>query len=161
MGRYVERVKGRVWFLTTIASATLAPTVAEITAGVRLSDPTSTNPLKEVDGFKSSASFVETPFYGAAQTPKISGEIQLADSGVIYYRDETTNPLDATLADNVKGYFVFAGPGSSVAAGLKVDVYPSEVAGNNPERNSGNEAATSRADVAISNIPAKQIAVLA
>lgn len=161
MTRYIERVSGRVWFATTIASGAYAPTVAEIGAAVLLSDAASTNALADIEGFTASASFVDTPLFGASQTPKVPGEVQLADSALIFYRDSTTNPLLATLADGTVGFVIFAGPGANVTTSTKVDVFPVQVGGNNNVHSSANEAARFRVDFAINNIPAKNISVLA
>lgn len=161
MARYIGRVKDRVWFVPTIASGTKAPTVAEISAGTLLSDSSSVNPLVSLEGYTATASSVETPMYGAAQTPKIAGEVQLADSALIFYKDDTTNTLKTTLARAVTGFIVIAGPGVSVAAGLKVNVYPIEVSGNNDVNDAGNTAKTFRVDTAVNSIPAENIAVLA
>lgn len=160
MGRYINRVKANWYFLSTIASATLAPTVAEINAGVKLSDATSLNPLKDVSGFKSKATSVDTPMYGASQTPKTPGEVQIDDSALNFYLDDTTNPLHTTLAEGVSGFFVKVPPGA-IAAGKKVNVYPGTVSGNNDDDSSSNEAATFNVDVTVTGIPAKRIAVLA
>ena len=159
MARFLNRVKGQMFFLTTIASGTLAPTVAEINDGTKLSDPSSTNPLKEVSGLKSKATSVDSPMWGAAQTPKTPGEVQIDDPTLSFYSDDTTNPLWTTLADGVSGYLVKAPPGT-IAAGLKVNVFPITVAGNNDDDNSSNEAAGFDVDFTVTGVPAKRIAVL-
>lgn len=161
MARYIGRVKDRVWFVTTIASGTLAPTIAEIAAGTLLSDPNSTNPLVSLDGFNATATQVETPMYGAPQTPKIAGEVQLADSSITVYKDDTTNTIKSTMARGVTGYIVIAGPGSSVTTSTKVNVYPIEVVGNNDNNDSGNTAKTITIGTAINKIPGENLSVLA
>jgi hypothetical protein len=161
MARFIERVSGRAWWLSSIASSTKAPTVAEIAAGILLSDPEDENPLVNVEGFSAEASSVDSPMYGASQTPKTPGEVTLSDSALTFYRDDTTNPIRTALPRGEEGFVVFAGPGGAVAAGTKVDVYPAQVTGNNPVRGNANEPATFRVGVAITGIPGEDLAVLA
>lgn len=161
MARYIGRVKDRVWFVPTIASETLAPTVAEIGDGTLLSDPDSENGLVSLEGFTATATSVETPLYGAPQTPKIAGEIQLADSALIFYKDDSDNPIKTLLARGVEGFIVIGGPGTSVSTSTVVNVYPIEVSGNNDVNDAGNTAKTFRIDVAVNGIPGEELNVLA
>jgi hypothetical protein len=161
VARYIGKVKDRVVWIPTIASGTLAPTVAEIAAGTVLSDPSALNPLVSLEGFTATAQQAETPMYGASQTPKIPGEVALADSSLVFYKDDgSSNPIKTTLARGVSGFIGIAGPGSSFASGQKINVYPVQVAGNNDVNDSGNVAKTIRVDTAITNIPGENVSIL-
>jgi hypothetical protein len=158
VNKFFRRGKSRAYFLPTIASATLAPTVAEITAGTNLSDA-----VAEVNGFSYSNSPIDTLVMAEDFAGKIPGEDQAEDSSLVIYLDEASNPLRTTLAKGTTGFIVLVDfkPVGSMAAADKVDVYPVDVAAAPKERGLGNEAARWRAEFTVTSRPAEDIAVLA
>lgn len=158
MAKFLRRGNTKVYFLPTIASTTLAPTVAEINAGTLLSIVNGPNELADIDGFRRQSNFIDTPHFGSRQTPKIPGEIEAPDSSLTFYEDDTTNPVSTVLPQDQLGFIVL---GKSVAAAAKVDVFPIQVAAQSPEYSAGNEAAKFKVDIAVTGVPATKIAVLA
>lgn len=158
MGRYLQRGNLKVYFVPTIAAGNMAPTVAEITAGTLLSVASGANALSAIDGFNVKADFIETPHFGARQTPKIPGEIKFDDSSLTFYEDDTSNPVRTLLAQDVSGYIVI---GKLVTASSKVNVFPVQVSSNTPQYTAGNEAATFKVDFAVTDVPAQQVTVAA
>ncbi len=154
MAKFMRRGKTKVKFCPSIASTTLAPTVAELTSGTDL-----TNEIAEMSGFNSKSTMIDIPNFGSRQTPKIAGEQQSDDSSITIYEDDTTNPLQTTLARDVNGYIVIA-PAGVLTASSKVDVFPVSVASNTRQYTSGNEAAKIQIDFAVTAVPAQDIAIL-
>lgn len=159
MANFLRRGTTKAYFLPTIASATLAPTQAEITAGTWLSNPSSTNTLAEVSGFNSKSTFIDIPNFGSRQTPKIPGEQQSDDSSMQFYEDTTTNPIRTLLPRDTTGFIVMAKNGVTTTSG-KVDVFPVTVGANTALYTTGNEAAKFQVDFAITGIPVQDIAPL-
>jgi hypothetical protein len=76
----------RVQFIPTVASATLAPTVAEFTAGTDISKGISAAP----EGFTAETTFVEAPNLLTVVTPKVAGRLNIPDSALnMYWADAT------------------------------------------------------------------------
>lgn len=122
MARFFRRGKTKFRFVPTIASTSLIPTAAEVTAGTDL-----TGNVAGVAGFSFSNSPIPVPDMSAVFTGSIPGEDAGADSSLTFYEDTTTNTLQTTLAKGVGGYIVvfFAGTaGANPAAGDKCEVWP-------------------------------------
>jgi hypothetical protein len=76
----------RVQFIPTIASPTLAPTIAEFTAGTDISKGISAAP----EGFTAETTFVEAPNLLTVVTPKVAGRLNIPDSALnMYWADAT------------------------------------------------------------------------
>lgn len=124
MARYVYEGKTDVWWVTTIASKT-APTVAEINAGVNLTnfvakDGVSTNFNKNnVD----SATIAET---FNSQIPGSYG----SDLELVMFRDDTADTAWNLCVYGTNGYVVLrrgVATGAAVAAAQKVEVFPASM----------------------------------
>lgn len=158
--RYMSRGVTRFYWLLTIASATLEPTVAEVGGGVRL-DPE----LNEVNGFSFANQPIDTPNFKDRFTPQIAGEDVADDSSLGLYRLKgETDTIRLGLAKDTEGFVVvfYEGLlGASVAAGDQVDVWPSVVASNSKTYTADNEAAKYMVNFSITDIPAFDLTVLA
>lgn len=161
MGAFLRPGKGRWYFLPSIASATKAPTVAEIAAGTHLTDPNAVNQLIGVEGFDSETTFVTIEPYSTLQTLKLAGRQNSNDSSMTFTEDDSgNNPARTTLARDVDGFIVEA-PIGVITAGTKVDVFPVTVGSNNRQRNGANEAASFQVTFSVTGIPAQDVAILA
>jgi hypothetical protein len=158
---FVNRGTSKWYFLASIASGTLAPTVAEVGAGTHLTSSSAANLMLAPEGFGVNASFIDVQAMASLQTLKFAGELQTQDSTINFIHDKTSNPILTTLARGVTGFIVENPTGVTIAAGVKVNVYPIEVGSIGPVRTASNEAAQLRAGFAITSIAAENIAVLA
>lgn len=139
MARFMRKGITRVYWVPTIASATLVPTTAEVTAGTRLDTQ-----IAELNGFAFQNSPIKTPDMANTFVSSISGEDGSEDSNLVFYEDKTSNPIYTVLAKGTNGYVVIYPTGiagAAPAAGDKADVWPSQVASNARQYTAGNEAA--------------------
>lgn len=111
----------RVFVLPTIASATLAPTVAEITAGTEI-----TIDLPAPVNFAGTTNYIDTSDISDRQDKQQVGTISLADLSFEIYRDKTSQVAYDALDNEADLYLVkFEGgniAGASPAAGDIADV---------------------------------------
>jgi hypothetical protein len=91
----------RVWFLPTIASATLAPTVAEITAGTEI-----TGDLPAPVNFSATTNFIDVSDIGDQQDKQQTGTTSLGDLSFEIYRDKTSEVAKDALDNGINGYLV-------------------------------------------------------
>lgn len=158
--RYMSRGVTRFYWVLTIASATLAPTVAEAGAGVRLDAE-----LNEVNGFSFANQPIDTPNFKDRFTPQIAGEDVADDSSLGLYRLKgETDTIRLALAKDTEGFVVIFYQGlaaASIAAADKVDVWPAIVASNSKTYTADNEAAKYMVNFSITDIPAFDLSVLA
>jgi hypothetical protein len=158
--RYMDRGVTRFYFVPDIASATLAPTVAEVTAGDRLDEQ-----LNEVNGFTFASNPIDTPNFKDRFTPQISGEDVAEDSSLLLYRLKgEVDTIRAALAKDTEGFIVvfYEGTaGASPAAADKVDVWPVVVSSNAKQYTADNEAAKYNVVFSITSVPGFDLAVLA
>jgi hypothetical protein len=138
MARFMRKGITRFYFLPTIASTALAPTVAEITAGERL-DPE----LAEVNGFMFSNSPIQTPDMASAFVSQIPGEDTVEDSNLVFYEDDTDNPVYDAQTKGTVGFIVIFPKGiagATPATGDDCDVWPVQVASSSRQYTADNEA---------------------
>lgn len=158
--RYMSRGITRFYFIPDIVSATLAPTVAEVAAGVRLDEQ-----LNEVNGFTFSNSPIDTPNFKDRFTPQITGEDVAEDSSLGLYRLRLeVDTIRAALAKDTEGFVVifYEGTvGAAPAAADMVDVWPSIISSNAKTYTADNEAARYMTTFSITAVPAFDLAVLA
>lgn len=159
MSRKGTTGESRLWFVPTIASATLAPTVAEITAGTDLT------PFLTRDGFDDprSASNIDASDAASRIDKAIPGNVAAAVATLKLYRDSVTADDDAwtALPSDTTGYLVereFGGSTVAQAAGDKVNVLHGVVMTRSPQA-WGDEARRFVVEFAIDN-RAEGIAVL-
>lgn len=158
-GRFMRKGTTKFWFVPAIASGTLAPTVAEVNAGVNI-----TTDVATVGGFSFANSPIKTPDMDTTFTKEIGGEDVAEDSSMdMYERDNSTTIHDA-LQKGDTGYMVifYKGyAGASPAAADKVDVWPCSVTSNSRLYTADNQAAMYRVKFSITDEPAEALSVLA
>lgn len=150
------RGKTQVYFLPGIASTTLAPTAAEVAAGVNIAKD-----IHDINGFVWKTDQIEVPDMASRFTAKIQGADKADDSSFVFYHYSDANPLFVTLAKDVIGFIVFA-YWRTVApiAGNKVDVWPVVVASAHKMPTVGEDPARWTCDLPITAPPAIEVAVL-
>ena len=118
----------RVWFVPTVASATLVPTAAEITAGTDLT------PYLRRDGLTTprSGSTIDASDAANRINKTAPGNIDLGALTLRLYWDSTPADDDAwtALPEDTAGYIVvrrFGGSGVAAAAAQIVEVYKGSV----------------------------------
>lgn len=139
MARFMRKGVTRVYFVPTIASATLVPTTAEVTAGTRLDTQ-----LADINGFAYANNPINVPDMSSAFVANIPGEDAVADSSLTFYEDKTTNAIKTAQPKATVGYilFFYAGiAGAAPATADKADVWPILVASVARQYTAGNEAA--------------------
>lgn len=151
MAKFFRRGKTRVYWVPTVAAATLIPTTAEVTAGTRLDAS-----VADLSGFAFTNSPIPVPDMSSTFTGNIPGEDTAADTTLTFYEDTTTNTLQTTLAKGAAGYICifFAGiAGANPAIGDKCEVWPVQSTGPTREYSTGNDPARWSAGLAITAPP--------
>ena len=146
----------KVKFLTTIASATLAPTVAEYTAGV---DLTGVLPVTGVQpgGSQNNASLAMLGASHIDEQPGTWGATLTLEA----VRDTTTDTLVTTFPYGTAGFVVINWTGVTVIAGTKVDSYAVKSHQPIPMASAENEFQRWTVSLPVTTTPKYNIAVLA
>jgi len=149
VGRFIRRGKAKFYFLPTVASPTLIPTAAEITAGIDI-----TKQVADLSGWRRTGSSVNTPDMGSDFVSNISGEKTVEASSFTFYADDTqaVNSLKTAMAEDTVGFVYICGSGR--ATGKEADTFPvrSNTVGN--EYTVGNDPARFVIEYAITDNPA-------
>lgn len=159
MPRTMRKGTAQFYLVPTIASATLAPTTAEVIAGTRLDTQ-----LAEVSGFSFQNNPIATPDMADDFVSMIPGEETTEDSSMDFYELRTANPIKTALAKGTDGYVVifYDGiAGTAPAAGDKVDVWPIIVNKNTRLYTAANEAAKYQVGFSVTSAPGEELSVLA
>lgn len=146
----------KIKFLTTIASATLAPTVAEYGAGV---DLTPSIPVDGV-GFSPTQNNASQAMLGDAFVTEEPGTWGLGLT-LTLVRDSVADLAVTTFNYRTAGFIVVSPFGTTVIAGTKVDVYPVTTHNPVPLASAENEYQKWEVMCAVTKKPAFQIAALA
>lgn len=146
----------KVKFLTTIASATLAPTVAEYTAGV---DLTSITPVDGLN-FTPTQNNASQAMMGDAFVNEQAGTWGIGLT-FTFVRDDTTDTAITTFPYKTSGYIVNQAFGVTVVAGTKVDVFKVQSHNPVPLASAENEFQKWQVMFAVTATPKFNIAVLA
>lgn len=146
----------KIYLVPTVTAS--APTVAQVTAGVDISDL-----IAEINGFSFTNSPIPTPKLSTTFTTTIAGEDTTEDSNLKLYEKKTTNPQQAALAKNTKTNVVifykgFAG--SAPAAADRVDVWPVQSTGPNREYSMDNTPAFWHVGFAATDPPTQDVALV-
>lgn len=157
MGYFVESEFEAVIWVPAIAVKT-APTVAELGAGTHLENDTRT-----INGFTARAASSEVPTLRGGFVSKVTGRQVAEDSSLVFAQHHTfaLNTIQALLTDLLDGFIVWSRFTKTPVAGTKVDVFPVRVGGNNEDHTTDNRDAQFAVDFAITDIPAKKVAVAA
>ena len=159
MGRVIPNEQTWVGFATTIASSTLAPTAAEVTAADDLT------PFLMSLNASAQGNQVPTPSFDSLFETSIVGTSQ-ATFAADFYRDDTADTAWETLPRGTKGYFIisrFGGSGTDQKpiAGDIVEVWPVEIVSRTAANMQNNSVQTFSINAAVNTPPAESIAVLA
>lgn len=158
MARYFRRGTTKIYFAPSIADVD-APTEAEMAAATELSCE-----ISEISGFAFQNNPIDVPDMCSAFVKKIPGEDTADDSEIIFYEDDTSNPLFATLAKGEEGYIVFFPygiGGADPVAGDDAEVWPASVAKTTREWSAGNDSARFASTFTITDVPGLQAVVVA
>jgi hypothetical protein len=133
--RFNRKGTTKIYYLPTIASTSLLPTSAEITAGTDY-----TQQVNAIDGWSLENQPIETPDMASTFVSKIGGDDSAADSSLTFYEDSTLDDVETDLAKGTSGYIVIFSKGKT--AGTKgMDVFPTTVVSNSKAYTADNEAA--------------------
>ncbi|MFF8544826.1 hypothetical protein ACF060_31570 [Streptomyces werraensis] len=135
MARFNRKGVTRIYFVPTIASTSLIPTDAEITAGTDY-----TAQINAIDGFSLENTPIETPDMASTFVSKIGGDDSAADSSLTFYEDSALDDIETDLAKGTSGYIVIFSKGKTPGA-KGMDVYPVTVVSNSKAYTTDNEAA--------------------
>ncbi len=148
MARFNRKEHTRIKFLPTIASTSLLPTRAEITAGTEY-----TQQINAIEGWSLENQPIETPDMASTFVSKIGGDDSAADSSITFYEDKTLDDIETDLAKGTTGYMVIFSKGD-IAATKGMDVYPVSVVSNSKAYTTDNEAAKITVQFTITSRPA-------
>jgi hypothetical protein len=135
MARFNRKGTSKFYFLPAIASGTLVPTEAEITAGTDYSGQ-----ITSVDGFSIENSPIDTPDMASTFVSKIGGDDSAADSSWTMYEDSTADDIETDLAKGTTGFVVIFSKGLTTGA-KGMDVFPVTVVSSSKAYTADNEAA--------------------
>lgn len=139
MPRFFRRGTTKVWWVPTVASATLVPTTAEVTAGTDLSPD-----IAAMEGFSFQNNPISTPDLGTTFTTTIPGEDTADNPSITFYELTDVNTLQSTLAKGTSGHLVifYSGlAGATPAAADKAEVWAVISTGPSREYTVGNDPA--------------------
>lgn len=138
MARFFRRGITKVYWVPTLASLT-APSAAEINAGTNM-----TSQVADISGFEFQNTPIDTPDLSTTFTTTIPGEDTTQEPQLMFYEDNTTNTLQATLAKGTSGHVVLfykGTAGASPAAADKAEVWRVQSTGPYREYSMGNDPA--------------------
>lgn len=144
----------RFLFLPNIASATLVPDAAELTAAIDL-----TREVDDIAGWTKSAASIETKDASTRVRPQLAGAVTLEASSITFNGSKTGEDVRDSLTEGQEGYLLIADAG--LGAGKKADVYPVEVATLAKLRSLDNAPFKIRADFSITSVPAEDVTLVA
>lgn len=159
MTRVIPNEQTWVGFATTIASSTLAPTAAEVTSAIDLTD------LLMGLNASSQGNTVPTPSFDTLFETTIVGTSQ-ATFTADFYRDDTADTAWTTLPRGTAGYFIvsrFGGSGTDqkpIAADI-VEVWPVEVNSRTAANMANNTVQSFTVTCSVNREPNEAAAVLA
>jgi hypothetical protein len=145
-GRYLLNGRLKMRFLATLPVAPLAPTQAQLNAGVNLIGSQQEEELVEITGWEVQTSSIPTPGYAGITVGNVAGEQTYPDSSLTWYKVDTTEVIYSAMDDGVTGYLAFMPDGQGV--GKEVDLYPVTVA-SRPRSPARNAAHTFKANFSV------------
>lgn len=148
MARFNRKGLTKIYFLPTIASTALLPTLVEITGGTNY-----TGMISAIDGWSLENSPIETPDMASTFVSKIGGDDSAADSSLTFYEDSTADDIETDLAKGTSGFIVIFSKGNAASA-KGMDVFPVTVVSNSKAYTTDNEAAKVTVQFTITDRPA-------
>lgn len=153
--RYANYDTTKIFFLPTIAaSATLAATRAEITAGTDL-----TPEVSDVSGWSLTGATIDAPDLLSEFVSKVPGRTSAEDSSLTFYASENSTDVRGVLAYKAIGFIVLMHGGDVPSTG-KMDVFPVRVTNPGvPTISTGDELAKVTIGFAITREPKLGVAI--
>lgn len=150
MARIIPNEQSWIGFATTIASAALVPTAAEVTAAVPL-----TSFVISINA-STTGNTVATPSFDSVFETSIPGTVT-ATFEADFYRDDTTDTAWTTLPRGTKGYFIIQRfgntTGTAPVATTKVEVWPVTVQTRSGQNMTNNTAQTMTVQCSVPKVP--------
>lgn len=162
---YFRRGKSEVVFVLTISN-TAAPTVAEIAAGVPMSDVIAAMS----DGWKVALNRVSQEVLGSQQDRQVDGPIQPGDASMSLLDDDGTGSDDdsvyaqavsTAMVIGTQGYVVISPRKKVIIAATKVHVYPVKIGQRNDDMSLATQPARYDVDFVITGEVKQSVAVAA
>lgn len=150
--RYFAPEISKVYFIPTIAAASLAWTRAELAAGDDI-----TGEIADISGFQTQSNMINTPDLKTRFTGMIPGRITADSSSITFYADKGSDDIRAVLPRGTTGYIVFCDGGDVPTQ--KSDVFPVEVSSVGKVRTTGDQAAQLTVSFAITRKPGEDVAI--
>lgn len=157
--RFMRKGTTRFYWIPTIASTSLVPTIAEITAGTRLDEE-----IAEVAGFSYENQPIRTPDMASAFVSQISGEDSTEDSSITFYQRRGTDAIRTALPKGEAGFVVIFYDGVAAAdpaTGDECDVWPATIGSLAKLYTADNEAAKYRVRFNLTDPPAEEVSITA
>ena len=108
----------------------LAPTQAELTAGVNIIGAQGQEELEDIQGLILEPSDLPMPGYADITVPSLPGPQTFASSVLSFYEDDTLKPIETMFADASVGFLAVCRQG--LGAGLQVTTFGYQVGSNVP-----------------------------
>ncbi len=153
--RFMRAGITKLYWVPTIASASLVPTAAEVIAGTRVDAEAMT-----VNGFSFSNQPIKTPDMATTFESEIPGKDQADTSDIEFYQIRGTDAIRSAQAKGNVGFMVIlydGTAGASPAAADKADVFPSTIASNAKQYKADNSAATYKVTYSVTARPALDV----
>jgi len=159
MARLIPNESTWVGFKATIASATLAPTVAEVSSAIVL-----TPHLISLNA-SSQGNTVPTPSFDTLFETTVPGTVS-AQFSADFYRDDTTDTAWDTLPRGTSGFFIVArfggsGVGNKPIAADEVEIWPTKVTSRSMQNMASNQVLMFSVQCSVPKEPNEAAVVLA
>jgi hypothetical protein len=133
--KFSRRGKSKFLLLPAVASDTLIPTRAELTAGVDF-----TSAIATVDGWSLANQPIDTPDMSDDFDSQIPGSDKADSSSFTLYEDEIDADLEALFAKGTEAFVVILRKGD-VPASASMDIFHIQVGSQAPAYTTDNDAA--------------------
>jgi hypothetical protein len=138
-------------FVPSIASTSLVPTRAEITAGDDL-----TAEIADVSGWNVQSNQIDTPDMGTRFVSQIGGRTTAPSSSITFYGDQDSVDVRTVLPRETEGFILIADGGDNGVTS-KADVFPVIVTSLGKVRSTGDQAHQLTVTFAITGEPAEDV----
>ena len=138
-------------FIPTIASTSLVPTRAEITAGDNL-----TGEIADVSGWNVQSNQIDTPDMGTRFVSQIGGRTTAPSSSLTFYGSDDSVDVRTVLPRDTTGFMMIADGGDNGITS-KADIFPVIVTSLGKVRGAGDNAHQLTATFAITAEPAEDV----
>lgn len=143
--RYFDVATTKVYYLPTIAAATLVPTRAEMNAGTNL-----TPELVDLSGWIVDAEYFDTQNLNSPYRTKAPGIKFSPDSSLLLYTSKTGVDVRTLLVPGTTGFIEWLDGGDTV--GNRAEVYPVTVGAIAVLRSTGNDTSGSGSNTLMASL---------